>query len=116
MKKFVLILLFNFLILNLFAQIDSAKAIQNKRKIVFTSAGTFYVGLYTSLGVLWYGKEKTSPFHFFNDNKEFLLPDIDMSSPSCNVIIVFLKLSINCLRSNIVNAVKSNLSLGNTSS
>ena len=75
MKKLVLILLFNFLILNLFAQIDSAKAIQNKRKIVFTSAATFYVGLYTSLGVLWYGKEKTSPFHFFNDNKEWMQVD-----------------------------------------
>lgn len=75
MKKLVLILIFNFLILNLFAQIDSAKALHNKRKIVFASATTFYVGLYTGLGILWYGKEKTSPFHFFNDNKEWMQVD-----------------------------------------
>lgn len=81
-KNILLVILFIINILSLSAQDinndivnDSTKLVRRNMGIVIGTEAAVYAGSMTGLYYLWYADYDKSPFHFFNDNAEWLQMD-----------------------------------------
>ncbi len=76
MKRFCFIAFVLLYSVSNMAQTTDSTAVFKKRKtILFTAQGLAYAGSMSGLYFLWYRPYRTSQFHFFNDNDEWLLVD-----------------------------------------